>query len=63
MNPYQQACERLSLAAARYAQALGDAKQAIEKAAAEYEAAEAGLRQYEARPGVPLPQYREQVPA
>jgi len=66
MNPYEEARERLDLADKAYREiraaraALAEAETVVE---AEWAAANRNLRQYETVPGIPLPQYREQVTA
>lgn len=60
-NPYETARERFSRAAQDYSKAKAEAARILREAASEYDAAEAGLCQYETSPGIPLPQYREQV--
>ncbi len=66
MNPYETARERLERASqacleVKAAKArLEDLQITIE---AEWAAATRNLRQYETTAGIPLPQYREQVPA
>ena len=66
MNPYETARERLERAGqacleVRAAKArIEDLEVTIE---AEWSAATRDLRQYETTPGIPLPQFREQVSA
>ncbi len=66
MNPYETARERLERAS-QACRELRDAKARLEDLdvtlQAEWAAATRNLRQYETTPGIPLPQYREQVTA
>jgi hypothetical protein len=57
-NAYEAAIERMEAATANHRRTLVTAERMIHKAADEYDAAEADLRQYESSPGVPLPRYR-----
>lgn len=61
MNPYEAACERFERANQNCAKATAEAERILTEAENEWDAAQANLRQYESRPGIPLPQYREQV--
>ena len=64
MNAYEAARERLeqSVQGLRAAQKdVAEAEAYLLKAEAEWAGATQNLRQYEATPGIPLPQYREQV--
>lgn len=63
MNPYEEACERFSKAVRDYSIARAEAEAILAAADAEWEAAEKNLRAHESRPGIPLPEYREQVTA
>jgi hypothetical protein len=58
-NPYEAACERFSRASRNYPKAKAESERILREADAEYDAAEANLRQYESQPGIPLPQYLE----
>jgi hypothetical protein len=58
VNPYDAARDRFEAAAAGYAQARIDAVRILRDAEREYEAAEEGLRAFEAKPGIPLPEYQ-----
>jgi len=60
-NPYEAASERFQQASRNYPKAKAEAERILREADDEYDAAEANLRQYESQPGIPLPQYREQV--
>ncbi|HEV2452391.1 MAG TPA: hypothetical protein VGS62_10760 [Streptosporangiaceae bacterium] len=62
-NPYEEACERFNRASANYPKAKAESERILREANDEYDAAQDNLRQYESRPGIPLPQYREQVTA
>ena len=66
MNPYEAARERLEMADKMIRQ-IRDARvnleHALTTAEAEWAAATRDLRQYETKPGIPLPEYREQVTA
>jgi hypothetical protein len=63
MNPYEKACERFNTAVRNYSIAKAKAEEMVAEADREWMAAEANVRQYESRPGIPLPQYREVVQA
>ncbi len=66
MNPYETARERLEAACQELREAKRDRNEAeayLIKAEAEWAGATRNLRQYETTPGIPLPQYREQVTA
>ncbi len=66
MNPYEEARERLEQAVSSLRAAQKDKAEAeayLLKAEAEWAGATRNLRQYETTPGIPLPQYREQVQA
>jgi hypothetical protein len=63
MNEYEQAVKRFNAAVRNHAIARADAEAMVAAADDEWEAAEANLRQHESQPGIPLPQYREQVTA
>ena len=66
MNPYEAARVRLEQTVATLRAAKKDKAEAearLDTAEAEWAAADSRLRQYEQVPGVPLPQYREQVQA
>jgi len=65
-NPYEAARERLEQAVSSLRAARKDRDEAeayLIKAQAGWAAATRNLRQYETTPGIPLPQYREQVQA
>ena len=62
-NPYEAARTRLERATKSYQDAKVRAEQILCDAVNELDAAEAGLRQYETSPGIPLPEFREQVAA
>ncbi len=66
MNAYEEARERLERANETHRE-LRAAKAQIERVQilveAEWAAATRNLRQYETTPGIPLPEYREQVQA
>jgi len=64
MNPYEQARKRFEVACQELREAKRDRDEAeayLLKAEAEWAGATRDLRQYETTPGVPLPQFREQV--
>lgn len=64
VNPYETARERLEQAVGSLHAARKDRDEAeayLFKAEAEWAAATYDLRQHETTPGIPLPQYREQV--
>jgi len=61
MNPYEEACDRFNRISENYERICELAQGVIDWADNEYEAAQANLRQYESQPGIPLPEYREQV--
>lgn len=63
MNAYEEACERFDRASDNWPKAKAEAERIVREADEEYEAAWANLRRYESSPGLPLPQYREQVNA
>jgi len=58
-NPYEAACYRFELISRTRAAIIARARKSIEDAEAEWDAAQANLRQYESAPGIPLPQYRD----
>jgi hypothetical protein len=62
-NPYEAACERFKKISGSIQAIERAAMDTIQQASDEYDAAQANLRQYESQPGIPLPQYREQVQA
>ena len=66
MNPYEEARERLELANQAHRE-LRIAKAVLERTEtvveAEWAAATRNLRRYESKPGIPLPQYRQEVQA
>ena len=62
-NPYEAACERFNAALGACGRARVEADRLLRETEDEFEAARANLRQYETSPGIPLPQYREQVTA
>ena len=66
MNPYEEACARLELANQAHRE-LRAIRAALERAGiaveAEWAAATRNLRQYESQPGIPLPEFREEVTA
>ena len=66
MNPYEEARERLERANQAHRE-LRAVKAQLENVQtlveAEWAAATRNLRQYETTPGIPLPEYREQVQA
>ena len=59
MNDYEKACERFEQISRNYDAITKTAKAVIQWADDEYAAAQDNLRQYESKPGIPLPQYRE----
>jgi len=61
MNPYEQAVKRFSAAVRNHAIATAEADAMVRAADDEWEAAQAGLAQYEVSPGIPKPEYREGV--
>jgi hypothetical protein len=63
MNEYEQARDRFNRASKNYPKAKAEAARILAEAEAEWEAAEANLRRHESQPGIPLPQYRDQVTA
>ena len=66
MNPYEAARERLEQAVSSLRTAQKDRDEAeayLLKAEADWATATRVLRQYETTPGIPLPEYREQVTA
>jgi len=63
MNAYEAARERYDAALGACGRATVEADRLLREAEEEFEAAVADLRRYESQPGIPLPQYREQVPA
>ena len=63
MNAYEAARERYDAALGARGRARVEADRLLREAEEEFEAAMAGLRRYESQPGIPLPQYREQVSA
>jgi len=63
MNPYEAARERLERANRNLKKAKAEAHRILTEAEVEWNEADDGLRQHESQPGIPLPQYREQVQA
>ena len=61
VNPYEAACGRFERANQNYPVIKAYAEMLLREANDEWDAAQANLRQYESQPGIPLPQYREQV--
>jgi hypothetical protein len=59
-NPYEAACARFNAAVRNHAIATAEADAMVRAADDEWEAANANLAEYEDRPGIPKPQYREQ---
>jgi hypothetical protein len=62
-NAYEAACARLERADESLRAARIEADRIMRKADEERQAAEDNLSRYETSPGIPLPQYREQVQA
>jgi hypothetical protein len=62
-SEYEQAVKRFSAAVRDHAIARTEAEAMVAAADEEWEAAEANLRRYESQPGIPLPEFREQVTA
>ena len=61
VNPYEAACDRFERANQNYPVIKAYAEMLLREANDEWDAAQANLRQYESQPGIPLPQFREQV--
>jgi hypothetical protein len=62
-NPYEAACERYGRANQNWPKAKAEAERLLREADEEWSAALDNLRQYETAPGIPLPQYREELSA
>jgi hypothetical protein len=60
-NPYEEAAERFGRAAHNYPKAKAEAEKILREADDEWNAAVADLRQYESQPGIPLPEYRQEM--
>jgi hypothetical protein len=60
-NPYEEAAERFARADQNYPKAKAEAFRILQEADDEWAAAQANLRQYESFPGIPLPQYRQEM--
>lgn len=60
MNPYQAAAQRFENISRNLEMLTGAADAIAAWANDEYVSAEAGLRQYEVKPGIPRPEYRGQ---
>lgn len=58
LNPYEAACARFERISRSRSEIIKAAKAVIQWADDEYDAAQAELRQYEASPGIPKPEYR-----
>ena len=61
MNAYEEACERFERANQNYPVIKAHADLLLREANDEWDAAQDNLRQYESQPGIPLPQYRQEV--
>ena len=60
-NPYEAARERLERANRNLKTAKAEARRILTEAEIEWNEADDNLRQHETTPGIPLPEYREQV--
>jgi hypothetical protein len=60
-DPYEAARERFERISRRYKEITDAARATIAWADQEWTDAQANLRQYESQPGIPLPEYREQM--
>ncbi len=58
MNTYEQACQRFERISRDRQHIQEAARQVIDWADNEYEAAQENLRHYEQAPGIPLPEYQ-----
>jgi hypothetical protein len=60
-NAYEAACDRMEAARRGCQHASREAERILREAEDEWRAADANLVRYEAKPGIPLPEFRQEA--